>query len=94
VQPWIPAETHREELGVDPLFVAVAERLSRGRALAVAGARIPWVMEGQGSAAREWAEQTCRQLGLEPDVRYDSDNLLVHLQLIEHGRAAGCCRHW
>ncbi|HET6560859.1 MAG TPA: LysR family transcriptional regulator [Marmoricola sp.] len=89
VQPWIPAETHREELGVDPLSVVVAERLSRGRALAVAGARIPWVMEGRGSAAREWAEQTCRRLGFEPDVRYESDDLLVHLELIEQGRAAG-----
>ncbi len=89
VQPWIPAETHREELGVDPLFIVVAERLSQGRTLAVAGARIPWVMEGRGSAAREWAEQTCRRLGFEPDVRYESDDLLVHLELIERGRAAG-----
>jgi DNA-binding transcriptional LysR family regulator len=89
VQPWIPAETHREELGVDPLSVMVDERLTQGRALAVAGGRIPWVMECRGSAAREWAELTCRRLGFEPDVRYESDDLLVHLELIEHGRAAG-----
>ncbi len=89
VQPWIPAEIHREELGVDPLFVAVVEELTQGRALAVAGGLIPWVMEERGSAAREWAELTCRRLGFEPDVRYESDDLLVHLELIEHGRAAG-----
>lgn len=89
VQPWIPAETHREELGVDPLFVVVVEELIQGRVLAVAGGRIPWVMEARGSAAREWAELTCRRLGFEPDVRYESDDLLVHLELIEHGRAAG-----
>jgi DNA-binding transcriptional LysR family regulator len=89
VQPWIPAETHREELGVDPLFVVVHDQLTGGRALAVAGSRIPWVMEGRGSAAREWAELTCRRLGFEPDVRYESDDLLVHLELIQQGRAAG-----
>jgi DNA-binding transcriptional LysR family regulator len=89
VQPWIPAETHREQLGVDPLSVVVDERLMQGRALAVAGGRIPWVMEGRGAAAREWAELTCRRLGFEPDVRYESDDLLVHLELIQQGRAAG-----
>ena len=89
VQPWIPSETHREELGVDPLFVVVDKGLTQGRALAVAGAQIPWVMEARGSAAREWAELTCRRLGFEPDVRYESEDLLVHLELIEKGRAAG-----
>jgi DNA-binding transcriptional LysR family regulator len=89
VQHWIPAETHREGLGVDPLYVVLDESLAKGRSLAAAGGRIPWVMEVQGSAAREWAEQTCRRLGFEPDVRYESDDLLVHLELIQHGRAAG-----
>lgn len=89
VQPWIPAETHREELGVDSLFVVVDEELTQGRALTVAGGRIPWVMEARGSAAREWAELTCRRLGFEPDVRYESDDLLVHLELIQQGLAAG-----
>jgi DNA-binding transcriptional LysR family regulator len=89
VPPWIPADTHREELGQDPLFVVVREALLRGRALDVAGGQIPWVMEARGSAAREWAELTCRRLGFEPDVRYESDDLLVHLELIERGRAGG-----
>ncbi len=89
VQPWIPTETHREDLGVDPLFVVVDKGLTQGRALAVAGGQIPWVMETRGSAAREWAELTCRRLGFEPDVRYESEDLLVHLELIEKGRAAG-----
>jgi DNA-binding transcriptional LysR family regulator len=89
VQPWIPAETHREELGMDPLDVVIDKRLSGGLSLAVTGGRVPWVMEARGSAAREWAEHTCRRLGFEPDVRFESDDLLVHLELIEHGRAAG-----
>lgn len=89
VQPWIPNDTHREVLGVDPLFAVVDERLTQGQALGVVGGRIPWVMEARGSTAREWAELTCRRLGFEPDVRYESDDLLVHLELIQHGRAAG-----
>jgi DNA-binding transcriptional LysR family regulator len=89
VEPWIPADINREQLGVDPLFVVVDERLTQGRPLVSAGGRIPWVMEGRGAAAREWAELTCRRLGFEPDVRYESDDLLVHLELIEQRRAAG-----
>ncbi|WP_326715146.1 LysR substrate-binding domain-containing protein [Streptomyces sp. NBC_01474] len=89
VQPWIPAETHRHELGHDPLSAVVAESLLEGRALSVEGGRIPWVMEARGSASREWAELTCRRMGFEPDVRYESDDLLVHLELIQRGLAAG-----
>ncbi|MFF2479192.1 LysR family transcriptional regulator [Streptomyces sp. NPDC058066] len=89
VQPWIPAETHRHELGRDPLSAVVAESLLEGRVLSVEGGRIPWVMESRGSASREWAELTCRRMGFEPDVRYESDDLLVHLELIQRGLAAG-----
>ena len=89
VQSWIPAETHRYELGHEPLSAVVAESLLKGRALTAEGSRLPWVMESQGSAAREWAELTCRRMGFEPDVRYESDDLLVHLELIQRGLAAG-----
>lgn len=89
VRPWLPADVHREDLGRDPLDVAVTDGLLRGRALAAAGADLPWVLEMPGSAAREWAELTCRRLGFEPDVRFQSDDLLVHLSLIRSGLAAG-----
>jgi len=89
VRPWIPDETCRFELGEDPLHVIVSESLLCGRTLSVAGGRIPWVMEARGSAAREWAELTCRRMGFEPDVRFESDDLLVHLELIEAGLAGG-----
>jgi molybdate transport repressor ModE-like protein len=89
VHPWIPAETLRHELGEDPLFVVVDESLLAGHALSVAGGQVPWVMESLGSAPREWAELTCRRMGFEPDVRYQSDDLLVHLELIQTGLAAG-----
>lgn len=89
VPPWIPAETRRRTFGAEPLFVVVSEALLAGRGLAAAGGRIPWVMESRGSASREWAELTCRAMGFEPDVRYQSDDLLVHSELIREGCAAG-----
>lgn len=48
---------------------------------------LPWVMEQQGAASRHWAEQVCRSAGFEPDVRYETADLQVHVRLIESGNA-------
>jgi DNA-binding transcriptional LysR family regulator len=48
----------------------------------------PWVMEPDGTAARRWAMTVCRGAGFEPDVRYESADLLLHLRLVEQGHAA------
>lgn len=48
----------------------------------------PWVMEPAGSASRRWATTICRAAGYEPDVRYESSDLLLHLRLVEQGHAA------
>ncbi|MBO2455564.1 LysR family transcriptional regulator [Actinomadura barringtoniae] len=48
----------------------------------------PWVMEPAGSASRHWATTLCRAAGFEPDVRYESSDLLLHLRLVEQGHAA------
>jgi DNA-binding transcriptional LysR family regulator len=45
-------------------------------------------MEPPGSAARRWALARCRSAGFEPDVRYESADLLVHVALVAHGHAA------
>lgn len=50
-------------------------------------ARLPWVMEPHGAASRHWAEQACRSLGFEPDVRYETADLQAHVRLIETGNA-------
>ncbi len=50
-------------------------------------APLPWVMEPAGAASRHWAEQACRSAGFEPDVRYESADLQVHIALIESGNA-------
>ncbi|QCU79267.1 LysR family transcriptional regulator [Citricoccus sp. SGAir0253] len=48
---------------------------------------LPWVMEPRGTATRHWAEQVCRSTGHEPDVRYVSADLQVHLALVASGNA-------
>lgn len=50
-------------------------------------ARLPWVMEPRGAASRHWAEQRCRTAGFEPDVRYESADLEIHMRLVESGNA-------
>ena len=48
-----------------------------------------WVMEPEGTAARRWALGVCRRSGFEPDVRYQSTDLNLHVSLIEEGHAVG-----
>ncbi|MEU5642094.1 LysR family transcriptional regulator [Streptomyces milbemycinicus] len=48
----------------------------------------PWVMEPEGTAARHWAMTLCRNAGFEPDVRFETTDLLLHLRLVEQKHAA------
>jgi len=52
-------------------------------------AGLPWVMEPQGTASRHWARQLCRSAGFEPDVRFETADLIAHIRLIESGNAVG-----
>lgn len=54
-----------------------------------AGADRAWVMEPEGTASREWAEQLCRAAGFEPDVRFETADLMAHIRLIRSGNAVG-----
>ena len=78
---------HREPLGSDPVRLALppddpeAElRDLRERA---------WVMEPEGTAARQWAVQQCRAAGFEPDVRYELADLNAQVRLVAAGHAVG-----
>ncbi|MGW2419552.1 LysR substrate-binding domain-containing protein [Streptomyces sp. NPDC001709] len=51
-------------------------------------ARHPWVLEPEGTAARHWSMTLCRNAGFEPDVRFETTDLLLHLRLVEQGHAA------
>jgi len=48
-----------------------------------------WVMEPEGTAARQWAVQQCRAAGFEPDVRFEAADLTTHVRLVASGHAVG-----
>ena len=48
-----------------------------------------WVMEPEGTAARQWAVQQCRAAGFEPDIRYEAADLTAHVRLVASGHAVG-----
>lgn len=89
--PGLPLGSHpgveRMPLRKDPLLLAVpwdAEGVDSPRA---ADGRLPWVMEPVGADARSWSLGMCRGLGVEPEVRFESDDLLVQMRLVETGHA-------
>ena len=46
------------------------------------------VVETEDSPAHDWALRVCRVAGFEPRIRYRSDDVLLHVRLVEAGRAA------
>ncbi|MEU8033391.1 LysR substrate-binding domain-containing protein [Streptomyces sp. NPDC049099] len=88
-----PAELEQEDLLEDALHLALPETAHRaglGGSLAVLRSlqSHPWVMEPEGTAARHWATTLCRNAGFEPDVRFETSDLLLHLRLVEQHHAA------
>ena len=76
-----PAHLELADLCLDPLRLA-------GPAPLASLAGHPWAMEPAGTASRQWATRLCRAAGFEPDARFESPDLLVHLRLVEAGHAA------
>ncbi|GGY98164.1 transcriptional regulator [Streptomyces olivaceoviridis] len=88
-----PAELEQEDLLDDPLHLALPKpagtREADGPTAALRSlADHPWVMEPEGTAARHWAMTLCRNAGFEPDVRFETTDLLLHLRLVERQHAA------
>lgn len=83
------SDIHREVLCSDDLDFVLSHELADTRSVAGLGAELPWVMEPPGSVSRSWAEQLCRTWGFQPDVRYESEDLLVHRELIMQQHAIG-----
>ena len=81
-----PRETERHDLLTDELRLITPARWSE-RSLPSLASR-PFVLEPVGTTARQWATAACRQAGFEPDVRYTSTDLQIHLRLVESGLAA------
>ncbi|MFI6513528.1 LysR substrate-binding domain-containing protein [Streptosporangium sp. NPDC050855] len=87
-----PAELEQEDLLEDPLYLALPDQAGGADAHSPAAALRsladrPWVMEPEGTAARRWAMTLCRSVGFEPDVRFETADLLLHLRLVEQGYA-------
>jgi DNA-binding transcriptional LysR family regulator len=99
-----PAHTraHREDLdrvhlAADAIRLALpphpAGPVTRGdadpRTMLGAAGGMPWVLEPKGTASRDWAEELCREAGFEPDVRFETADLMAHIRLIRTGNAVG-----
>jgi DNA-binding transcriptional LysR family regulator len=79
----------RETGASNPADASSSSADAAGTPLAAAAAGLPWVLEPQGTASREWAEQLCREAGFEPDVRFETADLMAHIRLIRSGNAVG-----
>ncbi len=79
-----------DEVCRDPLLLAVPDAWTFGRDAPELRdlASMPWVVETEDSPAHDWALRVCRVAGFEPRIRYRSDDVLLHVRLVEAGRAA------
>ncbi|GAA1780288.1 LysR family transcriptional regulator [Agromyces lapidis] len=83
------AELDRVHLAADAIRLALPPHPAARSAGLPAAAGMPWVLEPEGTASREWAEQLCREAGFEPDVRFETADLMAHIRLIRSGNAVG-----
>jgi len=81
-----PRETERLDLLTDELRLITPASWSE-RSLPSLASR-PFVLEPVGTTARQWATAACRDAGFEPDARYTTTDLQIHLRLVESGLAA------
>src|SRR5215469_10472280 len=81
-----PRETERHDLLTDELRLITPARWNE-RSLPSLSSR-PFVLEPVGTTARQWATAACRQAGFEPEARYTTTDLQIHLRLVESGLAA------
>lgn len=82
------SEIDQIELTRDPMLLAFPTPDSQNNYGSIADlADATWVMEPEGSAARQWTTSVCREAGFEPDVQFESSDLLVHSRLVQEGHA-------
>ncbi|MEV5433984.1 LysR substrate-binding domain-containing protein [Streptomyces sp. NPDC052701] len=87
-----PAGLEQQDLLDDPLHLALPRLAGPETDNPMAALRSladhPWVMEPKGTPARNWAMSLCRDAGFEPDVRFETTDLLLHQRLVEQQLAA------
>jgi len=93
-QPPVPG-VQTQQLALDELLLAVpthgpyARGGQDGAPVRPAElADVPWVIDPADTAPGQWARALCRSAGFEPDVRFDSPDLLLQIHLVEKGHAA------
>jgi DNA-binding transcriptional LysR family regulator len=79
----------RVHLAADTIRLALPPDATDAASGLAAASDSPWVLEPAGTASREWAEQLCREAGFEPDVRFETADLMAHIRLIRSGNAVG-----
>jgi DNA-binding transcriptional LysR family regulator len=79
-------EAERTDLLTDELLLVVPHRWGTPTLTDLADR--PFVVEPATTAAGQWALATCRTAGFEPDVRFTSTDLGIHLRLVGEGLAA------
>ena len=82
-------EVDQEDLLFDPLEIVISPEVELGRPDPSLNdlRQLPWVMESSTKPARIWTRALCRRAGFEPEVRFESDDLLVHRVLVASGHA-------
>ncbi|GAA3432805.1 LysR family transcriptional regulator [Kutzneria kofuensis] len=75
----------RVELGPDAMRLAVPPALSRRTLAQLADQR--WILEPADTESGRWARALCRSAGFEPDVAFDSTDIVTHIRLVETGHA-------
>lgn len=82
------SEIEKIELVKDPIVLAFPDADAHRNFESVAGLKdVTWVMEPEWSAARQWTTAICREAGFEPDIQFESSDLLVHARLVNEGHA-------
>ncbi|WP_424936854.1 MULTISPECIES: LysR substrate-binding domain-containing protein [Bacteria] len=76
-------------LGEDELLLVSARRGRHAVGGLGEAETAAWVMEPRDTVSRSWVTQVCRSAGYEPDVRFETPDLVTHLRLIERGEAVG-----
>ncbi|MGW4931058.1 LysR family transcriptional regulator [Agromyces sp. NPDC004153] len=84
--PVAPITNIRTEHLLDDAMLVATPR-ARGAAALAGLADARWAMEPPGTRSREWAVAACRAAGFEPNVGFESTDVLLHARLVAHGRA-------
>jgi DNA-binding transcriptional LysR family regulator len=76
-----------QDLVRDELRLAVPRAGPLHRTALAGLAAAPWVLDPADSPPGRWARGLCRAAGFEPDVRFESSDLLLQVHLVRTGHA-------